>query len=390
MSMATEKPHDGTGLCHATALFAAGNRELHASGLRERITVPVSAGEVAGHNGLHRAVERAFDRARKAGQENPVVIGAIPFDAHQASCLYVPAAYEWRESGAVVAPVTSDEAIPILLGQRSVPDEGGFKKAVEHAIDHFPHSGVHKAVLSVARELRFAQAVDVDRLVARLRAQNRNGYLFRIPLSEGRQLVGVSPELLVRKQGGRLVSRPLAGTAKRQHDEEADRISAQRLNQSQKDQYEHRLVVENIRAILRPLCTELHVPERPSLMKTRAVWHLESRIEGLLKESGLTALQMACIMHPTPAVCGFPTEEARKLIRHVEPFERGFFTGFVGWCDAHGNGEWAITIRCGIVQHNALRLFAGAGIVEASDPASEWDEVQAKLGTMLSACGMAP
>ncbi len=80
---------------------------------------------------------------------------------------------------------------------------------------------------------------------------------------------------------------------------------------------------------------------------------------------------------------------AHRLIRFVEPFERGLFTGIVGWCDAEGNGEWAITIRCGIVERDVVRLFAGAGIVEASQPDCEWAEVQTKLSTMLKACGLA-
>lgn len=368
------------------ALFTSGGRELHSSGSHECIAVPAHGGHDRSQ-GLHQAVEAAFERARRAGQANPILVGAIPFDVREASCLYVPAAYEWREpSGQLL-----DDApgIPDLLDQRTVPDEAGFKRAVRHAIVNFHHSDVRKAVLSVIHELRFAESMDVGRLLARLHAQNSQGYLFRIPLPDGGELVGVSPELLLRKQGGRIVSNPLAGSAKRQRDPGADRAAAERLERSEKDQYEHRLVIENIRKILEPHCAALDVPERPSLMSTAAMWHLSTLVEGVLKDPATTALQLACLIHPTPAVCGFPTESAHKLIRYVEPFERGLFTGLVGWCDSQGNGEWAITIRCGIVKHDTLRLFAGAGIVEASNPASEWEEVQAKLGTMLNACGLA-
>lgn len=369
------------------ALFSSNGRELLSSGIHEWISVPARGGQDRGQ-GLHAAVEAAFGRARRAGQDNPILIGAIPFDVREASCLYVPAAYEWREQAAPEA-VRERSAAPDLIDQRSLPDEDGFKRAVEHAIVNFRHSDVRKAVLSVVRELRFADAMDVGRLLASLRTQNSQGYLFRIPLPDEGELVGVSPELLVRKQGDRIVLNPLAGSAKRQRDPEVDRAAAEGLERSAKDQYEHQLVIESIEAILAPHCTELDVPSRPSLMSTAAMWHLSTRIEGALKDPDMTALQLACIIHPTPAVCGFPTESAHKLIRYVEPFERGLFTGLVGWCDAQGNGEWAITIRCGIARHDTLRLFAGAGIVEASNPASEWDEVQAKLGTMLSACGLA-
>lgn len=367
------------------ALFASSGRELLSSGIHEWISVPAHGGQDRGQ-GLHAAVEAAFERA---GQANPILIGAIPFDVREPSCLYVPAAYEWREQVAPAEAAGEPSGVPDLLDQRSLPDEDGFKKAVEHAIVNFRHSDVRKAVLSVVRELRFAGSMDVGRLLASLRAQNSQGYLFRIPLPDEGELVGVSPELLIRKEGGRIVSNPLAGSAKRQRDPQADRAAAEQLERSQKDQYEHRLVIENIRSILAPLCADLDVPDRPSLMSTAAMWHLSTPIEGVLNDPAMTALQLACIIHPTPAVCGFPTESAHKLIRYVEPFERGLFTGLVGWCDAQGNGEWAITIRCGIARRDTLQLFAGAGIVEASNPASEWEEVQAKLGTMLSACGLA-
>jgi isochorismate synthase len=94
-------------------------------------------------------------------------------------------------------------------------------------------------------------------------------------------------------------------------------------------------------------------------------------------------------MHPTPALCGYPTRMARKLINLIEPFERGMFGGLVGWCDAEGNGEWAVTIRCGRMAGSRIELFAGAGIVAESRPESEWDETQAKLQTMVNALGLA-
>ncbi len=367
-------------------LFTSGDRELVATGVRERITAPARGGE-DGESAFQLGVAAAFERARRAGQENPVVIGAIPFDLDEPTCLYVPEQHEWRDRASV--PLAANVGMPGLVAQSSLPDEEGFKHAVKHAIVNFRHSDVRKAVLSVMHELTFADRVDVDWLLAGLRAQNREGFQFRVPLADGGDLVGVSPELLMRRQGDRIVSNPLAGSAKRLPDPEADHANGERLTRSEKDLYEHSLVTRDIEALLKPRCAELHVPERPSLINTAALWHLSTRIEGRLEDPSQTALQLACLLHPTPAVCGFPTERAHRLIRFVEPFERGLFTGMVGWCDAQGNGEWVVTIRCGIVKSRTVRLFAGAGIVEASQPESEWAEVQTKLGTMLSACGLA-
>ncbi|MGF6150670.1 isochorismate synthase [Pseudomonas fluorescens] len=365
--------------------FTSGDRELTVAGMRQRIETPAIGGDNA-NSLFQKTVLQALDRARKAGQSNPIIVGAIPFDPAEASCLYIPEHAEWRARSATVQ--TGVAALPELIEQKNIPDEQGFKRAVEHAIVNFRHSDVRKAVLSVQRELVFAQNVDVAAMQNNLRAQNQSGYHFRVPMPDGATLIGVSPELLVHKDGLNFVSNPLAGSAKRMTDPQADQRNADWLSASEKDHYEHRLVTEDIATQLGELCTQLNVPQRPSLISTPALWHLSTRIEGTLADPTVSALQLACRLHPTPAVCGFPTERARRLIRFVEPFERGLFTGMVGWCDAQGNGEWVVTIRCGTVKRNRVRLFAGAGIVEASSPDSEWTEVQTKLGTMLRACGL--
>ncbi|MCU7237375.1 MULTISPECIES: isochorismate synthase [Pseudomonas] len=364
--------------------FTSGDRELSVSGLRERIDTPANGSHLAG-SALRRSIDQAFERARQAGQDNPIVVGAIPFDTTQACSLYVPQAYAWQQRTA--APAQAG-ALPALHSQTNIPDEHGFKRAVCHAIVNFQHSDVRKAVLSVQRELHFAAPVDPAQVQANLKALNREGYHFRVPLADGATLLGVSPELLVHKQGTAFVSNPLAGSVRRMADPAADRANAQWLAASEKDHYEHRLVTEDIAQRVGELCSRLQVPERPSLISTAALWHLSTRIEGELATADIDALQLACRLHPTPAVCGYPTERARQLIRFVEPFERGLFTGMVGWCDAQGNGEWVVTIRCGTFSGQRVRLFAGAGIVEASSPDTEWNEVQTKLGTMLRACGL--
>ena len=367
--------------------FTSKKRELRAWGAAKMIDVPARGGERA-DSVFQKAIRQAFDQIRRDGQPNPMAIGAIPFDLNEPSCLYVPRHYEWRDGADASEAASSVAGMPPLLDQRSIPDEQGFKDAVAHAIVNFRHSDIRKAVLSVTRELRFSAPIDTDRLLSSLRAQNPEGYQFRVPLPDGGDLIGVSPELLLRKQGGRIQSNPLAGSAKRQPLPERDRAAAEMLLRSAKDQYEHRLVIDEVRRVLQPHCLELDISEQPSLHATSALWHLSTQVDGLLRDETQNALQLACQLHPTPAVCGFPTERARKLINLVEPFERGLFTGLVGWCNADGDGEWVVTIRCGTVRQDTVRLFAGAGIVEASEPASEWAETQAKLGTMLSACGL--
>ncbi|MCD4863171.1 isochorismate synthase [Pseudomonas sp. PLB05] len=369
----------------AAFLFQSGDRVLRGRGICARVETPASGGAHRDSLFLH-AVEEAFARARQAGIAEPVIMGAIPFDTTKPSCLYVPREHAWMARPASVssAPVTPAQVREV----RNLPSADGFCLAVEEAIEAFRRGELSKAVLSRIQEIQLAEPADVEAILANLARQNPTGYQFRIPTAEGGELVGVSPELLVRKQGALVHTNPLAGSAKRHADPREDQRVARELLESSKDHYEHRLVIEDIRQQLAPLCSRLDVPEAPSLLSTNAMWHLSTAIDGELADRRTSALQLACRLHPTPAVCGFPTVAARQLIERIEPFDRGLFTGMVGWCDAQGNGEWVVTIRCGTVQGDWLRLFAGAGIVEASDPAAEWAEVTAKLGTMRAACGL--
>jgi isochorismate synthase len=118
------------------------------------------------------------------------------------------------------------------------------------------------------------------------------------------------------------------------------------------------------------------------------MWHLSTEIHGELLNRDISSLEVAFALHPTPAICGTPVLTAREAIGSQEPFDRGLFTGMVGWCDSEGDGEWAVTIRCAEVEGNELRLFAGAGIVAGSTPEAELAETSAKFRTMLLAMGL--
>lgn len=370
----------------ATSLFLSRHRSVWASGVFERVATPAAGGA------LHAELARALQRARDAGIAHPIAIGAIPFDTAQPSELIVPERAEIfsRDTLPPLAalPLAALPLAPVVAAT-SIPGEERFKQGVRQAVANFGLSDIRKAVLSRVLEVELAGRADPAAIFASLAAQNPTGFQFRIPLSSGAELVGVSPELLLRKEGAHIVSNPLAGSARRLPDADSDAAAGGALLQSPKDLREHRYVTEDIRRLLAPLCATLDVPEQPSLLSTNAMWHLSTRIEGTLRDPAQTSLQLACHLHPTPAVCGYPTALARKLIDLVEPFERGLFAGIVGWCDADGNGEWAVTIRCGQVQGNTIRLFAGAGIVADSCPEAEWAETQGKLGTMLRALGAA-
>ena len=167
-----------------------------------------------------------------------------------------------------------------------------------------------------------------------------------------------------------------------------DGESLEQLMNSKKDRYEHELVIKSIVQALKPLCKSLTVPKQPSIIGTQTMWHLSTKIEGELKSSDTSSLEVALAMHPTPAIGGYPTESALKAIDKLESYDRNLFTGMVGWSDSKGDGEWVVTIRCAEIDNHKATLYAGAGIVAGSIPKKELAETGAKFNTMLNALGI--
>ena len=201
--------------------------------------------------------------------------------------------------------------------------------------------------------------------------------------------IGASPELLVRRRGDAVESHPLAGTVARSGDAAADEALVRGLLASAKDRREHRLVIDVLEAALTPVCSELHVPETPSVVALRNVSHLATRVQGRLAAgddgSLPSALDLVAAVHPTPAVGGTPTKEAVAHLQAVEGFERGPYAGPVGWFGADGDGDVALGIRSALVEGATASLFAGVGVVAGSDPAAELAETQLKLQALLAA-----
>ncbi|WP_043138401.1 isochorismate synthase [Aeromonas bestiarum] len=363
-------------------LFTSGQGTISAYDLGQPITTPACEWPL-----LERQIARALAAAEAAGQANPLLIGAFAFDPADASCLYVPGRYERGER----AP-TAERAAEAnqVISVQSTPAAAEFKTSVSSALDAFAQGHLAKVVLSRKLILTLHKPADPEQVLARLMSQNPHAFHFSLPLGQDRRLLGASPELLLRVSGGEVFTHPLAGSAKRGGEPAQDRQVARDLLASRKDQHEHRLVIDEIRRVLTPHCRELAIPANPTLMSTDTLWHLGTPIAGQLHPGQASVLSLACQLHPTPALCGYPTELARQFILEQEPFRRALFSGIVGWCDSQGNGEWAVVIRCGVLDGHQVELFAGAGIVAGSDPAMEWAETGTKLGTMLKALGLSP
>jgi isochorismate synthase len=231
------------------------------------------------------------------------------------------------------------------------------------------------------------RALDPVRLAHRLRAVDPHAFTFITPerrhADPASALVGASPELLVSKRGRTVRSTPLAGSAPRSGDPDQDRDNADALLASAKDREEHAIVVEAIDEVLGAYCEELDHDPEPVLVETANVWHLATRFNGILREPAPNVVELVAALHPTPAVCGTPTDLATRTIAELEPFERGGYAGPVGWMDALGDGEWAIALRCARLEGQHATLFSGAGIVPGSEPAAELAETDGKFRAFL-------
>ena len=251
--------------------------------------------------------------------------------------------------------------------------------AVNQAVTTINNHQIDKVVLARDEVAALEVPIDLRHVLSRLSEAYPQTWTFCV-----KNLVGASPELLIRQDRGLITSRVLAGTIHGDHDPAS---LAEALSSSSKDLAEHEFAVSSVAEALGPHCTSLHVPEMPFVLSLPNVMHLASDISGAVRP-GSTVVGLASIIHPSAAVCGTPTQEARHVIAELEHMDRGRYAGPVGWVNAHGDGEIALALRCGIFDGTHVRIFAGCGIVADSNPEAEWDETVAKLKPMKQALGV--
>jgi isochorismate synthase len=334
-------------------------------------------------------VRRAASLAQEAlaGTSVPsVVMGALPFDGSCEAILRLPERVIRAVPVHGQVPPPPAWAITALVPD-PLPIE--YEAAVERALAAIDAGEVEKVVLARTLQVEADAPIDPCVVARRFSAGEPGSFVFLVALPGGTaNLLGASPELVVRRKGQKVFSDPLAGTARRSPDRTRDREIARQLLDAVKEQREHRLVAEAVADALTPFCSNLIVDSEASLTSTATLWHLHTAIKGTLKRDAPDALTIAAALHPTPAVCGTPQAAAAALIARLEPFERRFFAGLVGWVDTLGDGEWALTLRCAEVSGSTARLHAGAGIVAGSEPAAEDLETEVKFGVGLRALGV--
>lgn len=335
----------------------------------------------------------AFDPARAP---------AAPWAGFPAGSLLLPRLLFVRDgalSGVVLAPGVDRSELDAVCARAAAPapptDEGApprlvqdfdaiaWQSAVRELAAGVRSGRYEKVVLAATRELEGAAPIDVGATLARLRGGYPHCHLFSFA-NDGATFLGASPELLVSLADGAVRALGLAGSARRGATPAEDDALGHALLASAKDRREHEIVVRAVRAGLAPLTEELRAPAEPVLQRLPNIQHLATDVCARAR-AGTDLLALISGLHPTPAVCGWPADAARRAIYEHEPFERGWYAGTVGWLDAAGEGEFAVALRSALVRGPRAWLFAGAGIMGDSCPKDELAEIELKFRPLTGA-----
>ena len=326
----------------------------------------------------------------------PILFGSFSFDHNEKSILVIPEIILGKKAGkSWVTWIGNDTQPNFSTISNSLPSgeitwsngalsESQWKDQVSFAVDSIKQNKLEKVVLARDQVAASTVAINTRGLLQRLEIEYPSTWLF---LVDG--LIGATPELLVRLSKSLVTSRVLAGTIRKTGNEDRDLALAASLAKSSKDLEEHEYAVRSVADALAPFCSSTNVPESPFVLHLSNVMHLATDVTGVLNDSAKQADIFTLIqqLHPSAAVCGTPTNAAKKFIIDFEKMNRERYAGPVGWIDANGDGEIAIALRCGqLSQDNkSIRIFAGCGVVAGSDPANELAESQAKLMPMRTA-----
>lgn len=324
----------------------------------------------------------------------PVLLGCVPFDSSRRHEFLLPQIIIGKGQDGLQWLTRVDDTVPdLVIPPRTIAssatytvnpgvDVQHYLRAVATARDAVKSGRLTKAVIARDVYVKSSSPIDLHAVLLRLRASFGSSYRYSI---DG--FIGASPELLVAVHGTEVSSHPLAGTAPRTGDPVTDARLAEALLRSEKNQIEHRVVIDMVHNTLLPWCSYLDWEPDPSIVAVANVQHLGTQMHGRLSRPTPSVLDLVYALSPTPALGGHPRTEALQLIASVEGIDRGRYGGAVGWVDASGNGTWAVAIRCAELSADATlaRLFAGGGIVADSEPLDELAETQAKFQAMLAA-----
>ena len=293
-----------------------------------------------------------------------------------------------RRLAARLAVLRLDVPLPLLdphptahAGIRSARPPRDFEAAVEAATSRIAEGEISKVVLAREVIVSAAAAHDPAALFGAMREQFPACFCFCCGTPEA-AFIGASPELLLRRSGASVSTVALAGSTRRSSDPAVDDHLGEQLLRSDKDRREQRIVAERIVGALRPHAVWVEAAPEPEIVKVANIQHLATPVIAQLAEPH-SAIELAGLLHPTPAVGGEPWPAAASAIAELEGMDRGWYAAPVGWMDATEDGEFCVALRSALLRDREAHLFAGVGVVAGSDPAAELAETEVKLGALL-------
>jgi len=282
------------------------------------------------------------------------------------------------ELDAIIFQAENDPtSLPSAIHRTDAPGQEEWCGNIDIAKDILNSTELDKIVLARKTTLTCSGPLNPGDVLIRLRASVRNCFLFCFQFGSEHAFVGASPELLYSRDSNNIYCEAIAGTRHRGVSAEDDITLGNELLNSDKDRYEHRLVMDDIEDTLRLLCSTYKADPEVTLLKLPRLQHLYAKYEGLLNDNVSDAFILECL-HPTPAVGSSPKREYERLHDHLEPFDRGWYAGPIGWIGSEG-AIFAVGIRSALVKDRQISLFSGAGIVADSDGHHEWEEIEHKI-----------
>ncbi len=316
----------------------------------------------------------------RRGEEARLTVTAVLDGDESADAVLERLRVRVAELEPAVMPLLDPDPVTNARVAAAAPPEH-FESAVARAVEHIRAGEIEKVVL--AREVRVHAPGEINPapLYDALRAAFPACYSYLVGTPE-LSFIGASPELLVRRDGARAQTVALAGTTRRSADPSVDDLLGEQLLQGAKEREEQAIVARRIERTLRPVSVWVAAADEPVLVKVQNVQHLATPIRAQLAEP-VPCVELAGMIHPTPAVGGEPRDDAYRLIPALEGLDRGWYAGTVGWTDLSEDGEFCVAIRCALLRGSVAHLYAGNGIVRDSDPADELAETEVKLQALL-------
>jgi isochorismate synthase len=256
-----------------------------------------------------------------------------------------------------------------------------YEAAVGRAVERIRAGALAKVVLAREVQVHAPAPHDVAAVLGVLREAFPACHVFCAARGDS-AFIAASPELLVRREGLRAGTLALAGSTRRSADPAVDDHLGEQLLRSAKDREEQAIVTRRIVRALRPHSVWVTAAEEPVVAKMANIQHLATPIRAQLAHP-VSAVGLAGLLHPTPAVGGEPIEAAAPLIPALEGLDRGWYAGPVGWTDADEDGEFCVALRCALLTGAVARSYAGVGVVRDSEPAAELAETEVKLAALL-------